>query len=203
MSRICFKTLCWIGGLACVISGCSSSDNAAALVDSPKTSSVSIVEGDQPTQVQKDRMLEAKEVLYTQLSARLMEVMVSDGPAAAISVCQQEAPKIASDVSVAQGLTIGRSGVRLRNSKNMPPPWATALVEAKTESPTFAKLSNGNAAALLPIKLQSQCLMCHGPKDQIAPMIQDQLAKLYPNDEATGFEEGELRGWFWIELPGS
>jgi hypothetical protein len=73
-------------------------------------------------------------------------------------------------------------------------------VEAKTDTPQFVKLSNGHSAALLPIKLQAQCLMCHGPEEQIVPEIKAQLAKLYPDDRATGFEEGELRGWFWIDL---
>jgi Protein of unknown function (DUF3365) len=164
---------------------------------------VSIVSGEEPTQEQKDRMLAAKEALFSKLSGRLMEVMSSSGPAAAITVCQQEAPKIASEMSTAQGLRIGRAGVRLRNPKNLAPEWASSLIEAKTETLTFAKLSNGHAAALLPIKLQGQCLMCHGPKEQITPIIQDQLTKLYPNDEATGFNEGELRGWFWIDLPSS
>lgn len=73
------------------------------------------------------------------------------------------------------------------------------MTDAKVDTPQFVTLTNGDAAALLPIKLQAQCLMCHGPKEQIAPVIQDQLVKLYPNDEAIGFKEGELRGWFWIE----
>ena len=30
---------------------------------------------------------------------------------------------------------------------------------------------------------------------------EEQLTKFYPNDETTGFKEGELRGWFWIDLP--
>jgi hypothetical protein len=196
-----FRTLSWFVGLIIVSSGCSSSDNAITQVGKPDSTTVSIVAGVEPTQVQKDHMLAAKDALFTQLSSRLMEVMSSQGPTAAILVCQQEAPKIASEVSATQGLQIGRTGVRLRNPKNKPPQWATSLIEAQTDTPTFAKLSNGHAAALLPIMLQIQCLMCHGPKEQIAPEIQEQLTKLYPNDEATGFTEGELRGWFWIDLP--
>lgn len=116
-------------------------------------------------------------------------------------MCQQEAPKIANDVSEEQGLRIGRTGVRLRNPNNAAPQWATGLTQANTDTPTFATLSNGHAAALLPIKLQAQCVMCHGPKEQLAPVIQEQLSKLYPDDQATGFREGDLRGWFWIDLP--
>jgi hypothetical protein len=203
MNRTRSKTLSWLGGFVFLASGCSSSDNVTVQVDNSELSMISIVAGDEPTQVEKDQMLAAKEALSSQLSGRLMEAMGSEGPAEAILVCRQEAPKIAIAVSAAHGLQIGRTGVRLRNLNNKPPQWATSLIEAKTETPTFAKLSNGHAAALLPIKLQGQCLMCHGPQEQIAPLVQAQLAKLYPNDEATGFNEGELRGWFWVDLPSS
>lgn len=160
-----------------------------------------IVDGKSPSDSQKQAMLAAKDALFTQLSGRLMEAMGSQGPAGAITVCQKEAPQIATEVSEVHDLRIGRTGVRLRNSNNQPPSWAKPLTDAKTDTPTFVVLDNDDAAALLPIKLQRQCLMCHGPKDQIAPVIQDQLAKLYPDDEATGFHEGDLRGWFWIEMP--
>ncbi len=102
-------------------------------------------------------------------------------------------------VGAEHGVHIGRIGVRLRNPSNTGPAWAASLIESRADTPVFVNLSNNSAAALLPIKLQSQCLMCHGSKEQIAPIIQQQLTKLYPNDEAVGFQEGELRGWFWIE----
>ena len=166
-----------------------------------ETSIVSVVVGETPSDDQKQAMLAAKDALFQKLSGRLMEAMSSQGPAAAIAVCQKEAPQIAADISESHGLKIGRIGVRLRNSNNQPPSWAKAMTDAKVDTPQFVTLTNGDAAALLPIKLQAQCLMCHGPTQQIAPVIQDQLVKLYPDDEATGFKEGELRGWFWIEKP--
>ncbi|WDQ17144.1 c-type heme family protein [Rhodopirellula sp. P2] len=167
----------------------------------PDASAVSIVEGEMPSEEQKQTMLQAKDALFQKLSGRLMEAMGSQGPAGAIAVCQKEANQIATEVGDQHGVKIGRTGVRLRNAKNLPPLWAKSMTEAKVNTPQFVSLTNGHAAALLPIRLQSQCLMCHGPTEQIAPVISDQLAKLYPNDQATGFREGELRGWFWVETP--
>jgi hypothetical protein len=43
-------------------------------------------------------------------------------------------------------------------------------------------------------------VICHGLEDQITPDVKSQLAELYPEDRATGFKEGDLRGWFWIEM---
>ena len=42
-------------------------------------------------------------------------------------------------------------------------------------------------------------LMCHGDRDSFAPEVKTKLAEFYPQDEATGFSEGELRRWFWVE----
>lgn len=189
--------LALLGSTGCQKASAPIAEDAAANA----TSKVSIVEGVDPSDEQKQAMLAAKDALFQKLSGRLMEAMGSQGPAAAIAVCQTEAPQIAAEVSESHGLTIGRTGVRLRNANNQPPAWAKAMTAAAVDSPQFVSLTNGDSAALLPIKLQAQCLMCHGPKEQIAPVIQDQLAKLYPDDQAVGFQEGELRGWFWIEKP--
>jgi hypothetical protein len=190
-------------GLVLFVVGCSTNSSVENQEPETESTAASIVEGKSPSEASKEMMLAAKDALFTKLSGRLMEAMTSQGPGAAIAVCQKEAPAIAKAVSEEQGLQIGRTGVRLRNPDNVAPAWAEGLVRDKTDTPTFVTLDNGHAAALLPIKLQAQCLMCHGPKDQIAPVIQEQLTKLYPNDEATGFKEGELRGWFWIDLPSS
>lgn len=152
-----------------------------------------------PSEESKAAMLAAKDALFTRLSGRLMEAMADAGPAGAIGVCSQEAAKIADEVGAEHAVQIGRTGVRLRNPNNQPPEWAAALVEQKVDTPVFAVLSDDSAAALLPIKLQAQCLLCHGPEEQILPEIKQKLAQLYPDDRATGFNEGELRGWFWIQ----
>ena len=187
-----------------ILVGCSQTSSTPMSVGSrSETAPLTIVDGGEPSESERQAMLAAKDELFNRLSSRLMEVMGGQGPAAAIAVCQKEATQIATEVGVANQLRIGRTGVRLRNQQNTPPVWAESLVEAATDSPQFVRFSDGSAGALLTIKLQSQCLMCHGPQDQIAPIIKDQLAKLYPKDEATGFREGDLRGGFWIEVPAS
>jgi hypothetical protein len=152
-----------------------------------------------PTEEQKATMIAAKDALFEKLSGRLMEVMSSDGPVAAIAVCKSEASAIAEAVGQQQGVRIGRTALKRRNPQNTPPAWAASLLAESRDEPTLVTFGDGRAAALLPIKLKAQCLMCHGPTDQIMPEIKAQLAKHYPRDEATGFQEGDLRGWFWVE----
>lgn len=193
----------WLACLSLVVmtTGCQQ-DTAAPSVESLSDAgkAITIVADSEPSEEQRAELVAAKDALFQQLSGKLMSAM-SQGPAEAIAVCQKQATQIAMEVGKQQRVKIGRVGVRLRNPNNTGPAWAATLIESRADTPVFASLSNGSTAALLPIKLQAQCLMCHGPQDQIAPLIKDQLAKLYPKDEATGFEEGELRGWFWVEKP--
>lgn len=183
-----------------LLAGCQR--NSPSTENSPtdaQKSGPSIAEHMSPTEAEKAELLAAKELLFQKLSGRLMDAMSTTGPAGAIQVCQLEAKAIATEVGKEANVNIGRTGVRLRNASNTAPEWAQQLVADKTDTPVFVKLSNNHAAALLPIKLQVQCLMCHGPKEQIAPDVQEKLTELYPDDHATGFSEGELRGWFWVE----
>ena len=145
--------------------------------------------------------LTARDELFRRLSARLVEAMSSGGPAAAIEVCRREAAEIATAVGEQYDVQVGRTSFKTRNPKNAPPDWATALVAARTNEPQFTTLPSGDTAALLPIRLKAQCLVCHGKIEQIDVAVQEKLAELYPQDQATGFAEGDLRGWFWVVVP--
>ena len=153
------------------------------------------------TETPQDKAMAAKTALFMRLSGRLMDVMSSGGPAAAIEVCSKEASEIAAEVGEELGVKIGRTAIKLRNSNNLPPTWAESLMTENATEPQFTKVNDETLGALLPIKLQPQCMTCHGPKDKISAEVQSQLAKLYPNDTATGFQTGDLRGWFWVEVP--
>ena len=149
----------------------------------------------------KERALMAKETLFKRLSSELMAAMSNGGPSAAIEVCSRKAPKIAAEVGEEHGLSIGRTSFKLRNPANKPPAWAVPLVEQRLAEPKFVELDNHVTGAFLPIHLKTQCLTCHGEQNQIADDVKEELAKRYPDDTATGFKDGDLRGWFWVEVP--
>lgn len=180
--------------------GCKNNVSEPSASNPRADNAPAIISGAVPSEMEKSSLLAAKDELFKRLSGKLISVMSEKGPVAAIEVCQVEAKSMAMEVGEAANVHIGRTGVRLRNADNVAPSWAQKLVDERTETPVFAKLSNNHAAALLPIKLQAQCLMCHGPNEALAPDVKEKLAWLYPQDRATGFSEGELRGWFWVEL---
>jgi hypothetical protein len=57
----------------------------------------------------------------------------------------------------------------------------------------------GSARYLQAIPMQPLCIACHG--SELSTEVSDALAQRYPQDEATGFAVGELRGAFLIEWP--
>jgi hypothetical protein len=52
-----------------------------------------------------------------------------------------------------------------------------------------------------PIAHRAICSPCHGRDDQLTPKVRAELAERYPKDRATGFKDGDLRGWLWVEVP--
>ena len=151
---------------------------------------------------QRDRALAARDELFRSLMGHLQTTLQAEGTPAAIRVCKEIAPALAEDIGTTHGVTIGRTSFRLRNPENAPPPWAVPYVEQRRDSPLFLnRAEDGAFAALLPIPLKAPCMQCHGPREVIAPDVREVLAAAYPDDEAVGFQEGDLRGWFHVVVP--
>lgn len=148
---------------------------------------------------QKEQSLEAVKTMAGRLMGELTTALDEDGPDGAIEVCSMRAPEIAAMVSNEYGLLLGRTSQRLRNPSNLPPEWAAQLVDDEVAVPTWLVGPDGQIAGLLPIVTKAECGMCHGPVGEISPEVQAKLDDLYPNDAATGFAEGDLRGWIWVE----
>lgn len=129
---------------------------------------------------------------------------LAKGPAEAIQVCRVKAPEIATALSV-DGIRMGRSSHRLRNPDNTAPDWLSPIMQVYLDDPASrepraVELADDRWGYVEPIMVQPLCLNCHGSK--LAPDVAEQVAELYPEDRATGFEVGDLRGVFWLEFPG-
>ena len=143
----------------------------------------------------------ARTELAGMLMGRLQEVLKAQGPEKAIEVCQNEAPAMAEKVGRSNGVRIGRTSTKLRNPSNRTPAWAEAMVAEKVAEPRFIQAPDGGMQAFLPIRLGQACLVCHGPDNGISPGVRSVLKAKYPQDQATGYQAGDLRGWFWVEVP--
>ena len=143
----------------------------------------------------------------TSLSGALMpalqQALAEDGPAHAVQVCRIKAPELATGVS-SSTLRIGRTALRVRNPENAPDAWEREVMEdfqkrvEAGEDPTAMEAwrisDDGTGRWMKAIPTAPLCTTCHG--SELEPELARKIRTLYPGDQATGFEVGDLRGAF-------
>ena len=149
---------------------------------------------------------QAMNELQTALLATLRSAIEAGGPAAAVDVCRTEARTIAEGVALKQGIELGRTSHRVRNPANAPRPWARAIVEGsagtKAAAGQIRVVDLGERVGVLrPIGTAEMCTRCHGAAPDVKRNLGEALTTAYPQDRAVGFAAGDLRGWFWAEVP--
>ncbi len=150
--------------------------------------------------------------LGTELKAELTSALASAGPTGAIGVCRTRAPEIAARLSRESGAIVSRTALRVRNPANAPDDLQHAILEQfaddlaarRTEMPLEAavEINRGGRVEhryMRAIPMDAMCLACHG--QQLAPEVASAIAKAYPEDQATDFEQGQLRGAFSVIWP--
>lgn len=171
------------------------------------SASTAIAEQDIETQIMKSRM--TIKTFGKTLKGELVAAMKAGGPINAIGVCNTEAPKIASKVSLDQAMSVSRTSLKNRNSSNAPSDWQAAVLEQFEADKMSGKMPNElefseivdtNAGKefryMKAIPTGEVCLKCHG--STIDAKVTAKLSELYPQDKATGFSEGDLRGAFVV-----
>lgn len=153
-----------------------------------------------PQQAQEAQATAARDAMMANLMGALSAELKASGPAAAITVCKDVAPAIADSVGKQFGVRIGRVSHKLRNPNNVAPAWADELLADEPGEPRMAVGPHGSLGITTPIRIASKCLLCHGPADALGADVRAALGTLYPHDAATGYREGDLRGWFWVEV---
>ena len=154
--------------------------------------------------------------LLTQLGQKLKLAMSTEGPEAAVSVCKETSPAIAKSLSSKHGAQMTRVGTRVRNPvMGTPNAWqkeALAQFEnrltkgepaANMEYWKVVDIDNGKhelqyAKAIM---VQPVCLSCHGPASEIPTSLAEKIRIEYPQDQATGYSVGKLRGAVVISKP--
>jgi hypothetical protein len=78
-----------------------------------------------------------------------------------------------------------------------------ALTNTNSPPPLVTNFTASTATFFAPIILNNElCLKCHGePGKDISSENVALIAHLYPQDEATGFKLGQLRGAWRIDIP--
>lgn len=152
--------------------------------------------------------------LTGQLKAELQQAMQAGGPVAAIEVCRSRAPEIAAKLGQDSGARVGRTALRVRNPANAPDELERKVLQQfADEMATPGNPPTGPAEAVFELRtaqgiehrymraipMQPLCATCHGKA--IAPELAAAIRSKYPEDAATGFETGELRGAVTVRWP--
>jgi hypothetical protein len=135
----------------------------------------------------------------------LREALSKGGPEGALAFCHLDATYVSQRLARYEGVAAGRTSDRLRSPTNAPRPWAAALVRAHAgerarDVDGFVVDLGDKIGLLRPISHRPMCNGCHGPADKVSAGVKAVLADRYPVDRALGFAEGEIRGWFWVEV---
>jgi hypothetical protein len=199
------KTLIQLGCAAalCVAAACTAreADNTA-----PK--SYTFEETPEDLAPYRDKGKEGFASVGNRLIPRLMAALTEGGPAEGVKVCSGVAQELTAEAAGEAGYKIGRTSHKLRNPANATPDWLKPLVEASADKsganvkPMVYDLGDRVGVAS-PIVLAEMCVQCHGAASEIDEETRNLINRHYPEDKATGFKPGEVRGWFWAEVPKS
>ncbi|MFN3229804.1 MAG: DUF3365 domain-containing protein [Asticcacaulis sp.] len=141
----------------------------------------------------------------SELLTALKTAMASGGPVAAITVCTEQSPAIAARLSEENNAHIQRVALRWRSPAAQPTAserqvlksWLKAPLDPQGNPRSIVFQSGRDEVTFMrAIPLKPECQTCHGVN--IQPEIKATLAESYPDDRATGFRPGELRGAFRI-----
>ncbi|HSH43019.1 MAG TPA: DUF3365 domain-containing protein [Arenicellales bacterium] len=147
------------------------------------------------------------------LKGRLVTALSEQGPVHAVDVCHVDAPGIAREHEAASGWTVARTSLKVRNPDNAPDAWERQVLEsfaqraaagedlAKMEHIETVERDGGKVLRYMKAIPMGEepCMTCHG--DNLQPELAAKIDELYPQDQARGFQPGELRGAFTLSRP--
>ena len=144
--------------------------------------------------------------IQTAVLRELSQKVPRDGPAIAVRSCHLWSLAEAMRLQRQEGIRAGRTSDRLRNPANAPRAWAASIVDRyaghrRADVEGFVAELDGRVGVMRPIHLLASCETCHGPVEALDRDVRAQLKEWYPNDRAVGYRKGDLRGWFWVEVP--
>ncbi|MDA0273166.1 MAG: DUF3365 domain-containing protein [Proteobacteria bacterium] len=144
----------------------------------------------------------------SQLKPALLQAMSAGGPTQAIPVCAEKAPAISRALSEESGWHITRVSLKARNPTAVPDTFERQVLEdfrqrsQAGETPGQLKHSesvDGQFRYMQAQLTEGICLTCHGT--EIESGLKDMISAKYPNDQATGFLLGDVRGAISLTLP--
>ena len=157
---------------------------------------------------------QAATMLMDSLKAALSAAIIAGGPAHAIDICNLQAMPLTAEIaqSLPGEVQIKRTSFKYRNPANAPDDVETAALhyfaakaDAGAELPGhYVQKVSENGAVYFnyyqPLRTAGLCLTCHGDRETMDDNLKAALAARYPQDLATGYEEGDFRGVIKVQI---
>ncbi len=144
------------------------------------------------------------------LGSSLKKALEEGGVQGAIKYCNLSAYPIMDSLEAYYGAEIRRASLKVRNPDDSPTKMEKQLLEAyqyQVEiddklSPNVQRLEDEYLLYTKPITIQNaMCLKCHG---EVGKYLKEEdyalIKSLYPQDNATGHQMGDLRGMWSVKL---
>lgn len=186
--------------LTLTLLACDSSSRAPAAARPEPTDSAVIADGGA-----------AAARLAAGLLVPLTRSVEEHGPAGAIDFCSREALRLTAAIqdSIGSGLSLRRTTLQYRNPGNAPDSLdrvvledlAARLQRGDSLPPHVVQRTADGARFYRPLRIQPLCLQCHGGESEIPADVRALLRERYPDDRATGYRVGDLRGVIRVDLP--
>ncbi|MEQ1698255.1 MAG: DUF3365 domain-containing protein [Hyphomicrobiaceae bacterium] len=178
---------------------------------------ISTASAEVPVPAAQEKAAASAKAAIGDLAGRLKEALSTalkeKGPEGALDVCKSVAPQAAKAAGEQHKLTIKRTALKVRNSANGPDEFEARILadfmakaNAGTDVQTLAYsqvFESGGAKQLRFMKAipmaEQPCAVCHGA--QVKPELLEKIRALYPQDQATGFVPGQMRGAFSVTVP--
>lgn len=165
-------------------------------------------------QMQEEGRKVAAQFVQT-LGGELRREMEASGPLRTVLICKYYAPEVTSSLSRQTGWRVTRVALKPRNpGLGYPDAWEQKVLmdfearAAKGEKPEalehaeIVKEPQGEVFRYMKALVMAPvCMNCHGPVSQMSEMVKQQIVKEYPNDKATGYSLGQVRGALTIKRP--
>ena len=143
------------------------------------------------------------------LKPELQAALQEGGPVHAIGVCADKAPAIADALSAESGWLVKRVSLKARNaSRAIPDRWEVAVLEALEKrreagepaaALNYSETTSSHFRYMQAQVVEGVCLTCHGK--ELSADVRKALHEYYPDDTATAYDLGEVRGAISLSKP--
>lgn len=157
---------------------------------------------------------EARQVateLAEQVRGLLFKEIEKGGYEDAVRVCSEAAQEIPRQFTARTGHYIRRVSLGYRNRHDIPDRYERRKLkefdrlnrEKKLENDYFEVVREQGTEYLRymkPLVAGPMCITCHGAKENIPAEVRAILAEKYPDDRATGYKTGDVRGAISVKI---